>query len=158
MLPTSGHWALPAHMTYSSWRRASPRVYQKPKLTQILGQRTALRGRVQGCVGGFLEQVVVQVPQVQTSLTLEFTLCYLTESVYCPLSEPFRAGLCASDRLGPRGERVFLLQPVSTRGQKAGISEDTRPSSTPRLPLQSTSAYMPAIPELRQVHLLLPSL
>lgn len=113
MLPTSGHWALPAHMTYSSWRRASPRVYQKPKLTQILGQRTALRGRVQGCVGGFLEQVVVQVPQVQTSLTLEFTLCYLTESVYCPLSEPFRAGLCASDRLGPRGERVFLLQPVS---------------------------------------------
>lgn len=35
VLPTSGHWVLPAHMTCSSWRRAFPGVHQKPEPTQV---------------------------------------------------------------------------------------------------------------------------
>lgn len=96
-----------------TWRWVSPGVHQKPELTHVSWAKNSSGGGgvVQGCVkaflvlgshpgssaaqGGFLEQVVVWVPQVQTSLTVEFTLCYLTESVYCPLSEAFRGwALC----------------------------------------------------------------
>lgn len=57
MLPTSGHWVLPAHMTCSSWRRVFPGVHQNQNRYKYFGQRTALRvgsaGLCQGLPGAW---------------------------------------------------------------------------------------------------------